>query len=108
MEMLGGFSDLLWTDQQGNGGQGMGAGCWTVIGAPEPRCETLIWQRYTCAIHQDRTRSRPRNTFKKKKNVCCQVKKKKKKTVTHLTTKSAFRMDSLGHERFGSEGQRTC
>lgn len=46
--------------------------------------------------------------FKKKKDVCCQVKKKKKKTVTHLTTKSAFRMDSLGHERFGSEGQRTC
>lgn len=46
--------------------------------------------------------------FFRKTNVCCQVKKKKKKTVTHLTTKSAFRMDSLGHERFGSEGQRTC
>ncbi len=35
MEMLGGFSDLLWTDQQGNRGQGMGVGCWTVTGAPE-------------------------------------------------------------------------
>lgn len=82
MEMLGGFSDLLWTDQQGNGGQGMGAGCWTVIGAPEPRCETLIWQRYTCAIHQDRTRSRPRNTFKKKKCMLSGEKKKKKNCNT--------------------------
>lgn len=26
MEMLGGFSDLPWTDQQGNRGQGMGVG----------------------------------------------------------------------------------
>lgn len=71
MEMLGGFSDLLWTDQQGNRGQGMGAGCWTVIGAPELCSEILIWQQYTCVIHQDQARSRPRYTFKKKKkNVC--------------------------------------
>lgn len=34
MEMLGGFSDLLCSDQQGNRGQGMGVGCWTVKGAP--------------------------------------------------------------------------
>lgn len=36
MEMLGGFSDLPWTDQQGNRGQGMGVGeggvgCRTVL-----------------------------------------------------------------------------
>lgn len=90
MEMLGGFSDLLWTDQQGNGGQGMGAGCWTVIGAPEPRCETLIWQRYTCVIHQDRTRSRPRNTLKKKKKGMLSGEKKKKKNGNTFNHKISF------------------
>lgn len=42
MEMLGGFSDLLWTDQQGNGGQGMGVGCGIVVGAPQLSHEALI------------------------------------------------------------------
>lgn len=64
MEMLGGFSDLLWTDQQGNRGQGMGVGCWTVIGAPELCYEILTVQQYTCMIRIKQMQSDLLRVFK--------------------------------------------